>query len=177
VSAAARLAADARLFATGRRPTSSSRRSLAGQDAPVLFVVSGGQNRIVNYRMKGNMMIVDYTSTRRSSSPASAGARRRSRSGGEGGDATLSHPPPIGLPVSPCFAAASAGCQTLGGTAWSPVRAAELSACRQRAIAGDMVSRLAEHVGPGTGTIMLKPDGSPFGQALEASLKGWGYAS
>jgi hypothetical protein len=23
---------------------------------------------------------------------------------------------------------------------------------------------------------MLKPDGSPFGQALEASLKSWGYA-
>ena len=29
-------------------------------DAPVLFVVSGGQNRIVNYRMKNDMMIVDY---------------------------------------------------------------------------------------------------------------------
>ena len=36
------------------------RSSLGGQDAPVLFVVSGGQNRIVNYRMKGNMIIVDY---------------------------------------------------------------------------------------------------------------------
>ena len=31
-----------------------------GQDAPVLFVVSGGQNRIVNYRMRNDMMIVDY---------------------------------------------------------------------------------------------------------------------
>ncbi|WP_236776238.1 MULTISPECIES: P-type conjugative transfer protein TrbG [Agrobacterium tumefaciens complex] len=35
-------------------------RSISGQDAPVLFVVSGGQNRIVNYRMKSNMMVVDY---------------------------------------------------------------------------------------------------------------------
>ncbi|UGA48860.1 P-type conjugative transfer protein TrbG (plasmid) [Bradyrhizobium barranii subsp. apii] len=34
--------------------------SVASRDAPVLFVVSGGQNRIVNYRMKSNMMIVDY---------------------------------------------------------------------------------------------------------------------
>jgi len=34
--------------------------SLSGQDAPVLFVVSGGQNRIVNYRLKGDMMVVDY---------------------------------------------------------------------------------------------------------------------
>jgi len=39
-----------------------------------------------------------------------------------------------------------------------------------------MVSRLAEHVGPGAGTILLKPDGSPFGGALEDSLKVWGYA-
>ncbi len=44
------------------------------------------------------------------------------------------------------------------------------------AIAGDMVTRLAEQIGPGTGTIILKPDGSPFGQAFEASLKSWGYA-
>ena len=34
--------------------------SIAGQDAPVLFVVSGGQNRIVNYRMTDATMIVDY---------------------------------------------------------------------------------------------------------------------
>jgi type IV secretion system protein VirB9 len=26
----------------------------------VLFVVSGGENRIVNYRMNGSMMVVDY---------------------------------------------------------------------------------------------------------------------
>ncbi|MBO9134476.1 P-type conjugative transfer protein TrbG (plasmid) [Rhizobium sp. B230/85] len=35
-------------------------RSISGQDAPVLFVTSGGQNRIVNYRMKNDMMVVDY---------------------------------------------------------------------------------------------------------------------
>lgn len=53
---------------------------------------------------------------------------------------------------------------------------AEISGPAASAIAGDMVSRLAEHVGPGTGTILLKPDGSPFGAALEDSLKTWGYA-
>lgn len=52
----------------------------------------------------------------------------------------------------------------------------EISGPAASAIAGDMVSRLAEHVGPGTGTILLKPDGSPFGGALEGSLKTWGYA-
>lgn len=52
----------------------------------------------------------------------------------------------------------------------------EISGPAASAIAGDMVSRLAEHVGPGTGTILLKPDGSPFGGALEDSLKTWGYA-
>lgn len=30
------------------------------RDVLVLFVVSGGQNRIVNYRMSGTMMVVDY---------------------------------------------------------------------------------------------------------------------
>lgn len=44
------------------------------------------------------------------------------------------------------------------------------------AIAGDMVSRLAEQIGPGKITVALKADTSPFGQALEAALKGWGYA-
>ncbi|ARS65967.1 conjugal transfer protein TrbH [Sinorhizobium meliloti] len=44
------------------------------------------------------------------------------------------------------------------------------------AIAGDMVSRLAEQIGQGKATVALKQDGSPFGLALEAALKGWGYA-
>lgn len=35
-------------------------RSLSGRDAPVLFVVSGNENRIVNYRLNGTMMVVDY---------------------------------------------------------------------------------------------------------------------
>lgn len=49
-----------RVYSDGTKTYIQFPRSLVGQDAPVLFVVSGGQNRIVNYRMKGDMMIVDY---------------------------------------------------------------------------------------------------------------------
>jgi hypothetical protein len=70
-----------------------------------------------------------------------------------------------------------AGCQAMNADGLVVSSApAEISGPAASAIAGDMVSRLAEHVGPGTGTILLKPDGSPFGGALEESLKVWGYA-
>ncbi|MBX4962621.1 conjugal transfer protein TrbH [Rhizobium binae] len=69
------------------------------------------------------------------------------------------------------------GCQSsgVGGLLESDARP-DISGPAASAIAGDMVSRLAEQIGPGKATIVLKPDGSPFGQALEAALKGWGYA-
>lgn len=70
-----------------------------------------------------------------------------------------------------------AGCQSMNADGLVASSAPpEISGPAASAIAGDMVSRLAEHVGPGTGTIVLKPDGSPFGGALEDSLKTWGYA-
>ncbi|MGO4623835.1 P-type conjugative transfer protein TrbG [Ensifer sp. 2YAB10] len=49
-----------RVYSDGIKTYIQFPRSIAGQDAPVLFVVSGGQNRIVNYRMKNDMMVVDY---------------------------------------------------------------------------------------------------------------------
>lgn len=49
-----------RVYSDGQKTYIQFPRSISGQDAPVLFVVSGGQNRIVNYRMKNDMMIVDY---------------------------------------------------------------------------------------------------------------------
>lgn len=52
----------------------------------------------------------------------------------------------------------------------------EISRPAASAIAGDMVSRLAEQIGQGKVTVALKQDNSPFGQALESALKGWGYA-
>jgi hypothetical protein len=52
----------------------------------------------------------------------------------------------------------------------------EMSVPVANAIAGDMVSRFLEQIGPGTTTIALKQDNSPFGQALETALKNSGYA-
>ncbi|MBY2973038.1 P-type conjugative transfer protein TrbG [Rhizobium leguminosarum] len=49
-----------RVYSDGLKTYIQFPRSISGQDAPVLFVTSGGQNRIVNYRMKANMMVVDY---------------------------------------------------------------------------------------------------------------------
>ncbi|WP_292415052.1 P-type conjugative transfer protein TrbG [Mesorhizobium sp.] len=49
-----------RVYSDGIKTYIQFPRSISGQDAPVLFVISGGQNRIVNYRMKNDMMIVDY---------------------------------------------------------------------------------------------------------------------
>lgn len=49
-----------RVYSDGQKTYIQFPKTLSGQDAPVLFVVAGGQNRIVNYRMKNNMMIVDY---------------------------------------------------------------------------------------------------------------------
>jgi hypothetical protein len=81
------------------------------------------------------------------------------------------------------FAAACAiaifvsGCQSMGSEGLvSSSATPEISGPAASAIAGDMVSRLAEQIGPGKATIALKTDTSPFGQALDAALKGWGYA-
>lgn len=49
-----------RVYSDGQKTYIQFPRSISGQDAPVLFVVSGGQNRIVNYRMRNDMMVVDY---------------------------------------------------------------------------------------------------------------------
>ncbi len=70
-----------------------------------------------------------------------------------------------------------AGCASSGGGGLVASSAPpDLSGAAASAIAGDMVTKFAEQVGPGSGTIIFKPDGSPFGQALETSLKSWGYA-
>lgn len=69
------------------------------------------------------------------------------------------------------------GCQSMGTDSLVASDAPpEISGPAASAIAGDMVSRLAEQIGPGKATVALKADASPFGQALEAALKGWGYA-
>ncbi len=49
-----------RVYSDGTKTYIQFPRSMSAQDAPVLFVVSGGENRIVNYRMRNGMMVVDY---------------------------------------------------------------------------------------------------------------------
>jgi predicted small secreted protein len=70
-----------------------------------------------------------------------------------------------------------AACQTMSGPGLvQSAVTAELTPESANAIADDMVGRLAEHVGPGTTTIKLRGNDAHFGPALEASLRGWGYA-
>ncbi|CAN7615630.1 P-type conjugative transfer protein TrbG [Devosia sp. LjRoot3] len=49
-----------RIYSDGMKTYIQFPSAISGRDAPVLFVVSGGENRIVNYRMNGTMMVVDY---------------------------------------------------------------------------------------------------------------------
>jgi len=81
------------------------------------------------------------------------------------------------LPAALLLFAMLAACQTMSGPGLirSEVTA-ELTPESATAIAGDMVGRLAEHVGPGTTTIELRGSDGLFGPALEAALREWGYA-
>lgn len=74
------------------------------------------------------------------------------------------------------------GCSGLGldGFGTSGVVAStaptEMTTLAASTIAGDLVPRLAEQLGQGKATIVLKPDSSAFGAALEAALRTWGFA-
>ncbi|MCW1410765.1 MULTISPECIES: conjugal transfer protein TrbH [Rhizobium] len=82
-----------------------------------------------------------------------------------------------GLLVCIIIASLLSGCQTPEdglSTSSSPVA---ITGAVASAIAGDMASRLAEQIGPvATTTIKMDKDSSDFATALEAALKGWGYA-
>ncbi len=49
-----------RVYSDGQKTYIQFPKSIASQDAPVLFIVSGGQNRVVNYRLKDGVMIVYF---------------------------------------------------------------------------------------------------------------------
>ncbi|MFG1465864.1 conjugal transfer protein TrbH [Xanthobacter sp. DSM 24535] len=69
-----------------------------------------------------------------------------------------------------------AGCGTMGdGALTMSSGPSEIPPAAAAAIAGDMVGRLSERIGPARPTVQLKTDGSPFSQALQSSLKSWGY--
>ena len=48
------------VYSDGEKTYIQFPRSISAHDAPVLYLVSGNQNRIVNYRMKNDMMVVDF---------------------------------------------------------------------------------------------------------------------
>lgn len=75
------------------------------------------------------------------------------------------------------FSLPISGCRTHSSDGFAASNAPiELSDPAASAVAGDMVSKFAEQIGPGKHALALEQDNSPFGQALEAALKGWGYA-
>ncbi|GGA64430.1 P-type conjugative transfer protein TrbG [Pelagibacterium lentulum] len=49
-----------RIYTDGMKTYIQFPGHLGSGDAPILFIQSGGQQQIVNYRLNGNMMIVDY---------------------------------------------------------------------------------------------------------------------
>jgi hypothetical protein len=81
------------------------------------------------------------------------------------------------LLILPILANLLSGCQTADDGLNTSSALVSLTGPAASAIAGDMASRLAEQVGPsGTTTIKMETDKSEFAIALEAALKGWGYA-
>ncbi|ARS66162.1 conjugal transfer protein TrbH [Sinorhizobium meliloti] len=78
------------------------------------------------------------------------------------------------LPI--VFALSLAGCQTATDGLSSSTAPADISGPAAGAIAGDMAGRFAEQAGSTATPIKLHRDTSEFAVALEAALKGWGFA-
>lgn len=68
------------------------------------------------------------------------------------------------------------GCQTATDGLSTSAAPADVSGPAAGAIAGDMAGRFAEQAGSTTTPIKLNKDSSDFSVALEAALKGWGFA-
>ncbi|NLS07307.1 conjugal transfer protein TrbH [Rhizobium sp. P32RR-XVIII] len=69
-----------------------------------------------------------------------------------------------------------AGCQTATDGLSTSAAPADVTGPAAGAIAGDMAGRFAEQAGSRTTPIKLHKDTSEFAVALEAALKGWGFA-
>lgn len=73
--------------------------------------------------------------------------------------------------------AALAGCQATDEALTTDSTPSVILGPAASAIAGDMASRLVEQMGPvAKATIKMDKDSSAFSTALEAALKGWGFA-
>ncbi|MDK9695425.1 MAG: conjugal transfer protein TrbH [Siculibacillus sp.] len=76
-----------------------------------------------------------------------------------------------------CLVLPIAACQTFGTASLIASSApTELSSASAGTIARDLASKLVEHIGPGTGTILLASTEAPFASALESALRAKGYA-
>ena len=81
------------------------------------------------------------------------------------------------LIVVACLVLPIAACQTFGTEGLIASSApAELPSTSADTIARDLASKLVEHIGPGTGTIVLASTDAPFASALESALQAKGYA-
>lgn len=69
-----------------------------------------------------------------------------------------------------------AGCQTAADGLTTSVAPGDVTGPAAGAIAGDMAGRFAEQAGSTSTPIKLQKDESEFSVALEAALKGWGFA-
>lgn len=75
------------------------------------------------------------------------------------------------------LAIALSGCQATDEALTTDSTPSVISGSAASAIAGDMASRLAEQMGPvAKAPIKMDKDSSAFSTALEAALKGWGFA-
>ena len=75
------------------------------------------------------------------------------------------------------FAIALSSCQATDEALMTDSTPSVISGPAASAIAGDMASRLAEQMGPAAKvSIKMDKDSSDFSTALEAALKGWGFA-
>jgi hypothetical protein len=68
------------------------------------------------------------------------------------------------------------GCQTATDGLSTSAAPADITGPAAGAIAGDLAARFAEQTGSTTAPIKLHKDTSEFSVALEAALKGWGFA-
>lgn len=78
--------------------------------------------------------------------------------------------------ISIVIALGLAGCQTATDGLSTSAAPAEVTGPAAGAIAGDMAGRFAEQVGSTNTPIKLPKETSEFSVALEAALKGWGFA-
>ncbi|MDM9649231.1 conjugal transfer protein TrbH [Rhizobium sp. S163] len=78
--------------------------------------------------------------------------------------------------ISIVIALGLTGCQTATDGLSTTAAPAEITGPTAGAIAGDMAGRFAEQAGSTTTPIKLRDDRSEFSVALEAALRGWGFA-